>query len=125
VGEEEHAAAALVVALGPVDAAFGLGKAGERTELEAAGARLSGWRDLAGLGLGVVLRRWRRRRSVDVARAPAIQVSSRRGPIYALLDGERCLLPPRFTVRFEPRAALVWAPAPPRRQTAEPLCVIP
>lgn len=125
VGEEEHSAAALVVALGPVDAAFGLGRAGERTELEAAGARLSGWRDLAGLGLGVAVRRWRRRRSLDVARGVAIQVSSRRGPVYALLDGERCLLPPRFTVRFEPRAALVWAPAPQPKAMVEPLFVIP
>jgi diacylglycerol kinase family enzyme len=111
-GEPPRPASALVVALGPVDAAFGLGRrAAPRLMLEAAGTRLEGWADLAGLGARVLTHRWRARAGLTTRQSRRFEVEGLGGPVFGLLDGERCRLPERFAVEHEPAAALVWGPA--------------
>jgi hypothetical protein len=118
-GQERRAAAALVVALGPVDAAFGLAPPAARLTLEAAGTRLDGWPDLAGLAARAVLRRWRSRCGLTTRRGPRVEVAGPGGPVFGLLDGERCLLPEHFIIEFEPAAALVWGPPPRHSRSRE------
>jgi len=110
-GGEPQTASALVAALGPIDTAFGLARRAPRTGLEAAGTLLHGWPDLAGVAAYAVAGRWRTRRGLVVQRGASLEVEGLQGPIFALLDGERRLLPQRFTLTFEPAAALAWGPA--------------
>lgn len=108
--QEPRAASALVVALGPVDSAFGMAPPAPRLLLEGAGAKLDGWADVAGLAARVAVRRWRSRCGLATRRSASIEVTGLNGPVFGLLDGERRLLPERFTIEMEPAAALVWGP---------------
>ena len=110
-GGEPQTASALVAALGPIDAAFGLARRAPRTELEGAGTLLHGWPDLAGVAAHALAGRWRTRRGLAVQRGASLEVEGLEGPVFGLLDGERRLLPQRFTLTFEPAAALAWGPA--------------
>jgi diacylglycerol kinase family enzyme len=109
-GRGDQAASTLVVALGPIDSAFGLAPPAPRLLLEVAGARLDGWPDLARLAIRVALGRWRSRCGPTVRRGGRVEVAGLAGPVFGLVDGERRLFPSRFTIEFEPAAALVWGP---------------
>jgi hypothetical protein len=66
-----------------------------------------------------VLRRWRSRCGLTTLRGPRVEVAGAGGPVFGLLDGERCLLPEHFIIEFEPAAALVWGPPPRHSRSRE------
>jgi diacylglycerol kinase family enzyme len=102
----------LIVAVGRIDTAFGFGlEQHEPTLLEAAGADIRDWGDLAWVTGAAVLRRWRRLKHVTALSARALDIESNHEGTPALLDGEFHMLGRVNRVTFEPKLGLVWAPA--------------
>ncbi len=102
----------LIVGVGRIDTAFGLGL--ERHEpvlFEAAGADIRDWGDLAWVAGAAALRRWRRLKRVTALSTRALTIESNHEGTPTLLDGEFHMLGRVNAVSFEPKLGLVWAPA--------------
>jgi hypothetical protein len=97
-----------IVALGPIDSAFGLSAPAQRDALEIARASWRHMGEAIGLAPFALLGGWRTRRGVDAYIGARVALSSSTQTLPALLDGEPFLLPPRCAIQFEPRAGLVW-----------------
>ncbi len=101
----------LVVGVGRIDTAFGLGlERHEPSLFEAAGADIRDWGDLAWVTGAAALRRWRRLKKVTALSTRKLFIESNHNGTPALLDGEFHMLARANTVTFEPDLGLVWAP---------------
>jgi diacylglycerol kinase family enzyme len=102
----------LIVGVGRIDTAFGFGL--ERHEpalLEAAGADIRDWGDLAWVAGAAALRRWRRLKRVTALSTRALTIESNHEGTPTLLDGEFHMLGRVNALSFEPKLGLVWTPA--------------
>jgi diacylglycerol kinase family enzyme len=101
----------LIIAVGRIDTAFGFGL--ERHDpalLEAAGADIRSWGDLAWIAGAALTRRWRRLKGVTALSALKLFVEGDHDKTPALLDGEFHTLARASSVIFEPDLGFVWAP---------------
>lgn len=97
-----------IVALGPVDAAFGLRPPDERNSFEVASASLNGWSDALTLAPFAVVGGWRVRRNVTAGMTRMVTLKVAADSLHALLDGEAVMLPNEVAITYEEHAGLVW-----------------
>jgi diacylglycerol kinase family enzyme len=101
----------LVVGVGRIDTALGFGaERHEPTLLEAAGADIGNWADVALISAAALTRRWRRLERVTSLSTRRLDIESEHDGLPALFDGEFHILPRRNQVVFDPDCGLVWAP---------------
>ena len=105
---KEHKASCAIVALGPIDAAFGLKPLGARSAFEVASATVTGWGSALQLAPFALLGGWRERPNVNVGSAMHLRLQGDHAGIVALMDGEPFVLPSQIDITYEPRAGLVW-----------------
>jgi diacylglycerol kinase family enzyme len=97
-----------IVALGPIDAAFGLRAPSSRGDFEAASVLWSGWSSALALAPFALMGGWRNCPRVVAGPARAVALQGLGEGIPALLDGEPFLLPREAVITYEDRAGLVW-----------------
>lgn len=106
----------LVVGVGRIDSALGLGSRRHHPSvLEAAGADVRTLADLGVVLAASAARRWRHLRQVTTVSCRTIAVDAAGGRISALLDGEHHLMSSPVEIRFDSSCGLVWSPPARRR----------
>lgn len=108
IGPSGREASCAIVALGPIDSAFGLRPPQDRGAFEVGSALWRGWPGALALAPFAFLGGWRRRPGVDAAQDRVVTLQGPREGMPALLDGEPFLLPSEVQITYEERAGLVW-----------------
>lgn len=108
IGRPGRQASCAIVALGPVDAAFGLRSPGSRDAFEVASTLWPGWSSALALAPFAMAGGWRKRPGVVSEIARAVSLKGLGEGIPALLDGEPFVLPNEAVITYEERAGLVW-----------------
>jgi hypothetical protein len=97
-----------IIALGPIDSAFGLRPFSSRGAFEVASALWPGWSSALALAPFALAGGWRGRPGIVAGPAHAVALQGLGEGIPALLDGEPFLLPKEAVITYEDRAGLVW-----------------
>jgi len=111
LGPERVPVTCAIVAVGPIDAAFGLAPQARPANLEAAGALWRGWGDALGFAPSVLGGGWRRRAATIIQSTGAIRVEGDVDVLPALMDGEAVAVPSGVEIVYQDDCGLVWGPS--------------